>query len=272
MDDIKILKRAETLSKGFSLQERFKHSNYPLHRHEYYEIEFIKSGGGIIKINNNEYVIKPNMLCFITPFDIQEIIIESPLNIINICFTESWISSSISNLVSSTIIYDFPSYILEELQYEYDNTLIFNDLYVRHMLNCCLIKCVRKSKLVHSDSLSPIIQNVLHYVQSHFTEDISIPTIAKNVGLTPNYLSSLFHSVFGQTLNDYITQLRVEHAGQLLSSTNDSITEICFASGFGSTSNFMRCFKNQYGITPRQFRTTFNNNIFEKPSYNPMVD
>ena len=65
---------------------------------------------------------------------------------------------------------------------------------------------------------------------------------------------ALFQRTFGTTLIKYVTEHRLSHAQRLLVTTQDSIVNIAFSSGFGSLSRFNEAFRQSCGCTPREYR------------------
>ena len=92
------------------------------------------------------------------------------------------------------------------------------------------------------------------FIAQNYTERLSVDLIAKDVGLHPNYAMELFRRTFGTSLIDYVNHHRVTHAQRLLVTTNESILEIAFCSGFNSLSRFNAVFKSFSGCTPRNYR------------------
>lgn len=98
---------------------------------------------------------------------------------------------------------------------------------------------------------------VLAYCRAHFTEpDLNVNFLGDHFGRHPVYLSSQFRSRTGLRLSDFIRQLRIEHAKQLLLETSASIREIAADSGFTDSSALIRVFKTVEGITPSEYRQT----------------
>ena len=91
-------------------------------------------------------------------------------------------------------------------------------------------------------------------MQLHFKENPTLAEVASYSGFNPNYFSQKFKETVGKTYIDYLVDLKVSYAKKLLMSSNMSITDICFSSGFTSISNFMRVFKNKYGMSPNAYR------------------
>lgn len=95
----------------------------------------------------------------------------------------------------------------------------------------------------------------LMYLNEHFTEELSLDALAQHLNISKFHLSRTFPEKIGCGLNAYLRSLRADHAAQLLASTNLSITQAGFDSGFSSVSTFFRVFQAQYGLSPRAYRS-----------------
>ena len=92
------------------------------------------------------------------------------------------------------------------------------------------------------------------YIRAHYEEPLSLDLLAEKVYLTPHYLSSIFIQEKGIGINKYIKNLRMEKARELLTGTNMKISEICERVGYSNLSYFCRTFRNEFGMTPEQYR------------------
>ena len=92
------------------------------------------------------------------------------------------------------------------------------------------------------------------YIDAHSREELSLPKVAKAVNMNPNYLSENFKQVTGINFVDYVAHARFRNACDLLRNSRLRISEIAFAVGFQSLSQFNRVFKRFSGKSPTQFR------------------
>ncbi len=118
-------------------------------------------------------------------------------------------------------------------------------------------------------TLSPIdterFQKVYAFIIANYTQDIDLETIAAVAHLTPTAFCRYFKKMTRKTLVDVVTEFRIKHACQLLTSTEKSVSDICFESGFGNISFFNKQFKNALGYSPLAYRKMdywcYSNNI-----------
>ena len=90
---------------------------------------------------------------------------------------------------------------------------------------------------------SQTTQKVIDYINMDICADLRLKTLAQMFGITPNYLSMLFHTEVGIPLTDYVNNERIRYAKRLLLTTGDSIKKVAFASGFSDSYYFCRLFK-----------------------------
>ncbi len=112
-------------------------------------------------------------------------------------------------------------------------------------------------ELVHSRQDSHRISQIkpaIDFINANYAQQITLANVAKSSHLSVSRLAHVFKEQAGITIVDYITNVRIEVAKNLLIATNKSCTEICFEVGFNNQSYFTRTFKDLVGMTPRQFR------------------
>jgi len=92
------------------------------------------------------------------------------------------------------------------------------------------------------------------FIHAHSDEELSLTKVAKFVNISPNHLSDKFKEVTGVNFVDYIARTRTEKARELLQNSNSRISEIAFAVGFQSLSQFNRVFKRLTSKSPGEYR------------------
>ena len=101
---------------------------------------------------------------------------------------------------------------------------------------------------------------MLHYIERHLDQKILISEMAKEIGLSRNYLSNCFKSVMHETLKDYLTRIRMEKAERLLTTTTDTIGEVAAAVGYKDALAFSKVFHKKYQISPTAYREQYAKN------------
>lgn len=98
------------------------------------------------------------------------------------------------------------------------------------------------------------IRKVLAYIGSHYNQPIGLRNISEDLELSENYLSNLFKQETGLRLVEYLNEVRLHHAIQMVTQTNLRVYEIAVACGFQSEAYFCRMFKEKTGISPIERR------------------
>lgn len=98
---------------------------------------------------------------------------------------------------------------------------------------------------------------VKNYIQDHYNEDIYIKTLADLIDVEEQWLSALFKNKTGNTVIDYVNQVRLGQVTRRLINTEDPIAQIANECGFLNLANFNRHFKRLKGTTPVAFRREY---------------
>ena len=101
---------------------------------------------------------------------------------------------------------------------------------------------------------SALIDRTLTYIDSNLSGDLSLHTLSSLLQITPSYLSTLFHRETGQTIACHINHQRLRAACHLLANTRLQVQTVAQLSGFADPNYFSKRFKQQYGVTPVQYR------------------
>lgn len=110
---------------------------------------------------------------------------------------------------------------------------------------------------VEVESDSKRILKVKNYIDEHYKDEMSLEQLANLVGMTPTAFSRYFKQRTGKNLSEYIVDIRLGHAARRLVDTTDSVSEICWTTGFNTLSNFNRLFRKRKGCSPTEFREKY---------------
>ncbi len=118
-----------------------------------------------------------------------------------------------------------------------------------------LTESVLKNQMLRSSS--NYVERCKDYVEKHYRSKIYVKDIAVQLGISPGYLSRLFHAKTGIRLQDHIIQVRLDHGANLLMYSDESIARIAEYVNFPSQSYFGKVFKQYKHMSPRQFREKY---------------
>ncbi len=106
----------------------------------------------------------------------------------------------------------------------------------------------------HSRGAVLLAEQIAGFVTENATRPISVQTLSEHFSLHPNSVMRLFKRVFGCSLGQYITEVRIFHAQRLLATTDELIQVVALESGFNSMSRFNQAFRKTLGCSPRDYR------------------
>lgn len=99
------------------------------------------------------------------------------------------------------------------------------------------------------------IHEIKAYVEEHYHDcQLSADIIAEYFGFSTDYLRKIYKAATGQSVAEYITQVRLEHAAEKVKNTKKSLQEIAVSCGYLNVNYFYTCFKKKYGVTPGNYR------------------
>lgn len=106
------------------------------------------------------------------------------------------------------------------------------------------------------DYTNHIVKATREYLESHYTDDISLEDMASQVNISPQYFSKLIKKTTGFNFIDWLSMLRVKKAKELLTNSSLTVKEVCFMVGYKDPNYFSRIFKKRIGITPSEYVKT----------------
>lgn len=243
-----------------------------------YEILIVMEGSGILKLGNTSHNISEGFMFFLHDGDVYRICaLEDLLTIKVIGFSNTFYCPFNERVVS---FFDIP-YSKRKIYAKIDATEFEHFKYVLSVLNqhsmflstynrfsiITIINFILLHYMVVTDGsvtdtdYQDDVGKALRYIYDKFRlPDFSISKMANKLHFTPTYLSKLFKKEVGMSMQLYILNLRLEFAADLLLGCSLSINEIATASGFNTTSYFIKQFKKKYGVTPRKYVSQHENN------------
>lgn len=121
------------------------------------------------------------------------------------------------------------------------------------------IKVLESSGVQLSDGLDRarekrLIQDAIDFIRQNFHHKLTLENVSQTISLSPNYFSALFHKNCGKTFIQYLNEVRIEKAKELLADLKLTIAEIAYRVGFEDPNYFCLAFKKATGFKPTAFR------------------
>ncbi len=114
-------------------------------------------------------------------------------------------------------------------------------------------KCEKCDTYVKADMISQIY-DIMEYVNLNYSSNISAIDCAKKINLSYSHFAKLFRAVSGKSFKEYLTDIRMAKAKNILLATELSITDVALSCGYNSHAHFTAEFKKYYGKTPTDVR------------------
>ncbi len=252
------------ISAYYSLQ--WKDFSMEPHAHQSCEIMYVLSGKCKIFANEQEFLLRRNQLVFLDERVPHELLVESPCYMMNLEFScrspgldlePLWAGTPeprsfwedarpVKKMDDSSFVGPALRDLISELEKggePYLTGLLFQRLLVE--LSRCRetgnrgIRYLRKARA---------------YIGQHFDEEIRVADVAREAGVSPAYLQTLFAKYENTSVMEIVRDLRLEKACILLRNTRQSVTDIAVACGYNSRQQFGYSFQSLYGKSPREYR------------------
>ncbi len=259
--------------------------NYPMHKHEVFELNFVENAAGVSRIvgDSTETLSDYDLVLITSPDlehvwtqgtctskDVREITIQFYFD-----FTSKDSLFNRNSLLSIKKLFDrarkgvaFPLSAIMKVYPRLDKLSSQKDsFYAMIELLTILYELSRADGIrelastsfakVEVNSDNRRILKVKDYIDKHFNEDVRLNELADLIGMSPSAFSRYFKLSTGKTLSEYIVGIRLGMAARKLVDSTDSISEICYVCGFNTISNFNRLFRKYKGCNPTEFRDKY---------------
>ena len=110
---------------------------------------------------------------------------------------------------------------------------------------------LQSSYALHSEN--EIISRAQQYISTHIQEKLSVPVVARNIDISPSYLTALFHKHLQISPGEYIRRIKLQESKQMIRENAMNFTEIAAALQYSTVHHFSRQFKEKFGITPTEY-------------------
>jgi len=263
---------------------KYDHKTLEKHTHPFFHMFYIRKGEGIMHVAGEDYVICENEAYFCPPETYHGLIAQDdiPLSVIEIKFTvpDTDFAKLLINMQNRIKCKPHNMYLrLEELVMEaLHKPMLYKEI-VNAGFTRVLLELVRNEEnpfLNNIDSFknntvneirdkegsSFVLKKVVEYMNNKYAEDITLKNLAEIGSVSPAHLNKLFRGAFNMSPMQYINNLRLDKAKELMMYSDFNISQISELVGFASIHYFSRYFKKKEKISPSEFRSGVKDNIY----------
>jgi AraC-like DNA-binding protein len=259
----------------FHVKDIVEENNTLYHYHSFYEIHCTLKGSAVFFIDGGEFPLEPGTIILIPPNVLHRIVhqtsdfFERTYLYINASYLSA-LSTNQTDLtacfrsnggINSRILSINPRNLDQLLRplrkitdSNYGTDLLYQNRLIEFLIALNTIAYREKEPLFLSDSLytNKDILAAITYINQNLTANLSLETVSKALYMSPYSLSRTFKKETGVTFHTYVLKKRLLKSKEILRQTrNASETyEIC---GFKSYTHFLRCFKQEFQLTPKEF-------------------
>lgn len=233
----------------------------PAHFHQSLEIMYIKSGAIKTVIDNKSFIAEKDDIIFVKKYNLhsyESVDKDSHIAILlgpkhshdfDFLFDEGTLPPLLDNKSFNKTLLPFFKSLTET---DSEDMSIIKKGYVSIILG----KLCQHYPLISTDNSAKhnIILKSLNFIEKHYMDDISLESIAKEMGYSTFYFSHCFHDIVGMNMKKYINFVRLNNVDTFMDKNNSvTLTQAVFQSGFKSMATYYRTlneYKNQQGIKP----------------------
>jgi AraC family cel operon transcriptional repressor len=251
------------------------------HTHDFFEIFLITKGEAFHRINDKQEIIEEGDLVFIRPKDTHnyEKSDDKSCELINLAFPELTMLKLFEYFgegfhSDKLLMVEFPPKIrLSKIEkdilisrFEKLNTLKrTNKKKIKTELRILLADIFSRYFIYKEDAVNEIIPGWLVKIKSEMEKKenfvFGINRMYELCERTPEHLSRSFKKYFNESPTDYITNLRMNYAANLLSNSDEDIANVAMDCGFENLSHFYHLFKKKFNLSPKEFRLKHQKSI-----------
>lgn len=256
----------------------FNHPSYvmPLHWHKELELVFVRSGQLELFINNQSFLLKKGDIAFVNckhlhraePNDCTYECIVCDLNMLvkksnGICSTEYINPIMQSSLTIAPVIHPDGSALYGSVMRLFDTMRQQPQFYELGVMSALFSvfealysfnHIAESSQTDKSVNQSHRIADMVMWIDQNYTEHITLGTLSKQSGLTPNYICRVFKEYTGQSPIEYVNSVRIKNVCYDIKRGQKNITEAALDNGYDDISYFCKVFKRIVGMTAKEYK------------------
>ncbi len=224
-----------------------------------FEIELPIEDGGVTFIDSNSKQISPNMLICAKPEQVRHTRFPFKCYYVHMIIHSGTLYDALIETPDffetekNSVYKEIFTKLIKHYSIPSENNEIILQSLILELIYTITKDSAKLIKKGNANNNYTLIEKSLKYIKEHLTEDLSLENISEKFSISPIYFHNTFKTSVGKTLRDYVEEQRIKKAINLLTTTNYTLTQIAYESGFSSQSYFSYVFKRKMKMTPREY-------------------
>ncbi len=235
--------------------------NLENHSHRYLELMFFLKGRASIDIGGK--IISPNAYDMVAYLPFREhretVDLQKKVDMICMLIDCDFPPAGLSEYILLHDLNRSLGWLFARFEEEYRT----NSLHSRLLMNCYLEAILLNvSRLLKQDDnlgAAVSVNQLIAYINENYQSELTVESLARTFHVSPSYLHKIFRKQLNTSPIQYISNIKINEAQYLLSTSDLSIVQIAERCGFGDSRYFSRVFKCAAGISPSQYRAKTRN-------------
>ncbi len=247
------------------------------HLHGELEVILVLKGSPTFNINGTAKTFSEQEIILINAHDLHEIISEAqPSTLLSlhilpqyfegyfpqmtfIKFQDTTLTSQNRKLFIYTFCKLLKTYLSQDPYYQLQCAGLIN-IMVYDILQSCDYYEIYEDNLRLTAKRSRQLSEIIHYIEEHYAERLTLADLAAHMKLSPSYLSHFILKNLHRSFSDFLTYIRYLNAKALLMKNELSLIDICYSCGFSDYRYMNSAFKKYTSCTPKEFKTKCQSN------------
>jgi AraC-type DNA-binding domain-containing proteins len=260
---------AKKLDVGYVVKDNW---HLPMHKHTYYELQYIIKGKGQHVINGYSYNYKKGDIFLTPPLHDHFFIFQEKTAICFIKFNESYFETFFQDIDFKALLSRLDTHrrkvllstdcnknigeLMQLIMNEYKKTSSFRDIIIKNALSLILALISEDENRIDINSRDEKIQSILNYIDAHIMDKhlLTIHSIAEKFNINKNYFNQYFKRATSSSYKKYIQTYALNMIAQSLIYQNKTLSQLAFDYGYSDESHLSNAFKAHFKQTPSVYK------------------